>query len=333
MLPKVSVIWLNYNSEYEPDKVRARRELEIAEKSLSSLGKLGYTNYELILLDNNSSNDSMERVKGLIRGSHLGRSEIKLLKKSQNCGFAGAMNAAYGIIDKTAEYVALVHYNVIARADYLTSLIEYVRNNPKVGAAQGIVAKTDCNSLIDTAGAFLNESLDIAFIFMGKPVSTIRSPIRISYVEGVMPIYNVAAVRYVMQDERHLYIPGIWAYYLDDVFLSLIMWNYGYENIVLPIVTGEHCHTTSKSLRFNYFFLRNHIALLVMTNSRHKWLRLLKQLWMITVSVSDLPQRAIILNAMVQGFRMGKQLQKKFGTINVYAAPLVETPLITRHLF
>jgi len=90
MLPKVSLIWLNYNSEFETDKTRLRCDLDIAEESLNSVRQLEYPNYELIILDNNSSNDNIGRVKDLIRDSNLARSEVKLLRQRKNYGSAGA---------------------------------------------------------------------------------------------------------------------------------------------------------------------------------------------------------------------------------------------------
>jgi len=54
MQPKVSIIWLNYNSA---------RFLSLALNSLKSLFDLNYDNYEIIIVDNASSDGSFEAIK------------------------------------------------------------------------------------------------------------------------------------------------------------------------------------------------------------------------------------------------------------------------------
>jgi glycosyltransferase involved in cell wall biosynthesis len=53
--PKVSIVWLNYNSA---------KFLDLALRSLKSLFELGYDNYEVIIVDNGSIGGSFEVIKG-----------------------------------------------------------------------------------------------------------------------------------------------------------------------------------------------------------------------------------------------------------------------------
>ena len=52
--PKVSVLWLNYNSMHV---------IETTKKSLESLVSLDYPNFEVILVDNGSTDGSRETLK------------------------------------------------------------------------------------------------------------------------------------------------------------------------------------------------------------------------------------------------------------------------------
>jgi glycosyltransferase involved in cell wall biosynthesis len=53
--PKVSIVWLNYNSA---------KFLDLALHSLKSLFELGYDNYEVIIVDNGSTDGSFEVIRG-----------------------------------------------------------------------------------------------------------------------------------------------------------------------------------------------------------------------------------------------------------------------------
>lgn len=71
---KVSVIVLNYNG------------LSFLKKCLSSLRNQAYKNYEIIVVDNNSTDGSLEYLKKT--------SNIKLVQNKKNYGYAKANNIA-----------------------------------------------------------------------------------------------------------------------------------------------------------------------------------------------------------------------------------------------
>lgn len=78
-VPLVSIIIVNYNGKYH------------LEKCLASLMKINYKNYEIILVDNNSTDTSVEYVKNTYP-------KITIIKLNDNYGFAepnniGAKNA------------------------------------------------------------------------------------------------------------------------------------------------------------------------------------------------------------------------------------------------
>jgi GT2 family glycosyltransferase len=312
--------------------------INITKDSLQSLSRLDYPNFELIIVDNNSSDGSRKTIEEYVQSDAFSRLKVKFLKLTSNMGFTGGMNAAYRVISKDTKYVALTHNDLVLKPDCLTKLVGFSETHPKVGAVQGIVVKLGCESLVDSAGFMLNELLDLFPFFKDKPVSLIRNPAPVSYVEGTMPMYAVTAVRNVLHDDSLLFIPEGFTYYLEDVFLSLMLWSGGYACVVLPTVTGEHYRMATskkifKSLRLDYYFLRNHIALLYMTNSVDKWRYILKHVRRLIVSNGNLAQRKLILTAVLNGVRMGRQLRKKYGTINLYQAPLVKTPLKARLRF
>jgi GT2 family glycosyltransferase len=173
--------------------------------------------------------------------------------------------------------------------------------------------------------------------YKDKPIDILSKPIEVSYVEGTMPLYNVKAIKYTIGDDETMYVPGGFVYYLEDVFLSLMLWNRGYKSIVVPIVTGEHYRMATtkrhlKSIGLLYYGSRNRMALLCMTNSRYKRSVILKYLSRILLTKGGFVKRKIILNALIDGVRLGKQLKEKYGIINLHKIPLVKTPFKEKFL-
>ena len=73
--PKVHIIVLNWNGK------------DVIEQCLSSLKRVDYPNYEILVVDNNSSDDSVNFLKDNF-------SDINLLCLEKNLKYAGGNNAA-----------------------------------------------------------------------------------------------------------------------------------------------------------------------------------------------------------------------------------------------
>ena len=73
--PKVHVIVLNWNNK------------ELTEQCLLSIQRIDYPNYEILIVDNNSSDGSVELFKNNFP-------DVKLLSLDKNLKYAGRNNAA-----------------------------------------------------------------------------------------------------------------------------------------------------------------------------------------------------------------------------------------------
>ncbi|PKP35263.1 MAG: hypothetical protein CVU00_03120 [Bacteroidetes bacterium HGW-Bacteroidetes-17] len=109
--PLVSIITVNYN--------RLQDTIEL----LESLGKIYYSNIELILIDNGSDDDL-----NLLERKF---SNLKLIKNKKNLGFAAANNI--GIKLAKGKYILLINNDVIVTPEFLTYLVQKLEQDQSIG--------------------------------------------------------------------------------------------------------------------------------------------------------------------------------------------------------
>jgi GT2 family glycosyltransferase len=91
---------------------------------LNSLSKLNRSDWEIIVVDNNSEDGSHEEVE--TKFPH-----VKLIKNKENLGFAKANNI--GIRASSGRYICLINSDVIVLDGCIEKLIEFMDKNPSVG--------------------------------------------------------------------------------------------------------------------------------------------------------------------------------------------------------
>jgi GT2 family glycosyltransferase len=111
--PKVSILILNWNG---------RALLEECLKSIEDHTQ--YNNYEVVVIDNNSDDGSVQFVIDQFP-------EATIIRNASNLGFAEANNR--GIRCSTSEYVLLLNNDVEVKDGWLTALVEAAETRPEVG--------------------------------------------------------------------------------------------------------------------------------------------------------------------------------------------------------
>lgn len=110
MFPKVSIVVLTYNN------------LEYNKLCINSiLERTAYPNYELIIVDNMSNDDTPEYLKS------LNHPKIKVILNHENLGFAGGNNV--GIKAASGKYIMLLNNDTIITAGYITNLIKHLEQD------------------------------------------------------------------------------------------------------------------------------------------------------------------------------------------------------------
>ena len=115
--PKVFIIILNWNGW--------RDTLEC----LESLKKIDYPNYEILVVDNGSTDESVERLNKYIKTT-----DYCLLTTPSNLGFAGGNNIGIRYaLEKKTDYVLLLNNDTIVSQEFLRKLVEIGERNEKIG--------------------------------------------------------------------------------------------------------------------------------------------------------------------------------------------------------
>ena len=107
---------------------------------------------EIIIVDNNSSDDSVERFEDHIKSQK--KDAPILIKNSQNLGFAGGINTGLVYARKQGfEYIGVLNPDAIADKKWCQALVDELSSHPKCGIVTGILQRRDGKTL-DTTGDF-----------------------------------------------------------------------------------------------------------------------------------------------------------------------------------
>lgn len=107
---------------------------------LESLKGINYPGCQIVVVDNGSTDESVERIEERLTG----HAEIKatLLKTGRNAGFAGGNNFGikYILEQKDCEYVLLLNNDTAVEKDFLSKMVETAKANPEAGIVGGRIA-------------------------------------------------------------------------------------------------------------------------------------------------------------------------------------------------
>jgi GT2 family glycosyltransferase len=131
--PTVTVVVVNWN----------RREMLRA--SLESIRAQKDTTFEIVLVDNGSTDGSVEMAR-----AEFGPAGLTIVENPDNRGFCAANNQ--GIALARGEFVALLNNDAEADPAWLSSLLTAFRGRPEIGMAASKIVDWDNPRVIDKVG-------------------------------------------------------------------------------------------------------------------------------------------------------------------------------------
>ncbi|MCI0382593.1 MAG: glycosyltransferase family 2 protein [Chlamydiae bacterium] len=115
MFPKISFIILNWN----------RKEDTLA--CLASVSEVDYPNFEIVLVDNGSTDDSIQATQERFP-------KITIIPTGKNLGYAGGNNVGIQFcLEKGADYLFILNNDTTVSSDTLKNMIPLFKEHPRLG--------------------------------------------------------------------------------------------------------------------------------------------------------------------------------------------------------
>ena len=136
MVDKASVIIPNWNGK------------DLLFDCLNSLKNQTFINFEIILVDNDSNDDSIKFVEENF-------SKVRIKKLNKNFGFARAINE--GVKVSNSKYVVFLNNDTKVDKNWLKNLVECANSHPEVISVNSKLLNFYKKDIIDGVGILINE--------------------------------------------------------------------------------------------------------------------------------------------------------------------------------
>jgi len=196
----VSIIIVNYNGK------------DYLEKCLESLTKIDYKDYEIILVDNNSTDESIEFVKNTYPS-------ITIIKLNKNYGFAEPNNI--GAKNANGDLLLFLNNDTTVEPNFITEMVKVLKQDPKIAICQSLLLKP--NDEVDSSGDFVDT--------LGRAYSTRKK------LTDVREILSARGAAMMVRKDSFWDLEGFdknfFASY-EDVDLCWRAWIWGYKVVLVP---------------------------------------------------------------------------------------------------
>lgn len=215
-MPKVSIILVNYNGRvWLPG-------------CLESLRQQQWPDYEIILVDNASTDDSRQ----FVRAEYP---EVKLILSDTNRGFAGGNNL--GLQQASGEYILLLNTDTIVTVDFLPKLLEAFTVIPHLGCVQPKLLFMHEPHKLDSCGSYFTATGFLQHIGNQQPANTpeFNQPLPVFSVKGACMMFR----RDILEKTGGLFDEDYWCYFEETDFCWRV-WLAGYECWYYPKAVIQH---------------------------------------------------------------------------------------------
>lgn len=242
--PLISIIIVNWNG---------RKWLE---KCLDSLYQQTYKDFEIIFVDNASTDDSVHLVRKLYP-------EVIIVQNKHNDGFAGGNNKGFGY--SNGKYILLLNNDTWVEESYLENFVKAFEKIPQAGCIQSKILLMDQKDVLDVCGSYWTSSTFLYHYGHGasNALPMYNSPKPFFSNKGASMMIR----RTVIEKAGELFDDDFWCYYEETDFCHRV-WLMGYECWYYPKAVAHHANGGT-SLNFQNDFIHFH-------NFKNKLLSFLK---------------------------------------------------------
>ncbi|KHD38450.1 rhamnosyltransferase [Clostridium acetobutylicum] len=247
--PKIYIIILNYNA-YEDTL-----------ECVKSIGNIDYDNYELVLVDNSSTDDSYVKLKESLPSYNI-------IKSKENLGYANGNNIGIKYaLENGADYICILNNDVVVEKDFLNKLVDKIIEKEDVGIVGSCICDYYRREIIQGMGAHINLYFAAARrYFKGKNYNEIeKKDIFVDYLEGACFLVKSEVF------EKIGLIPENYFLFFEETEFCTRAINAGYK--IMCIYESKVYHKGSATINkfgsLSYAYLNRNRVIFVRRNS--KW--------------------------------------------------------------
>lgn len=223
---KVTIVIPNYNGKH------------FMEPCLSSLSEQTYKNFHILVVDNASSDGSIEYMEE-------NYPDIELIKLQKNYGFSKAVNV--GIQHSRTPYVILLNNDTTVDTHYVEEMVRAIERSPKIFSVSSKMIQMYHPDLIDSAGDLYTLLGWGVCRGCGRPVTNYTT-----YDEVFTACAGAAIYRRSVFEEIGYFDENHFAY-LEDIDIGYRARIYGYHNMYCPTALVYHVGSGTSGSKYNAF--------------------------------------------------------------------------------
>ena len=226
---KISIIVPNFNG---------KKFLKIC---FDSILNQNYSSYEIIIIDNGSSDGSVQYI-------YEKYPEFTLIQNKENLGFAAAVNQ--GIKASNADYIFLLNNDVELEQDSISNLLKCIEKDENIFAVSSMMIQYNDRSKMDDAGD------EYTILGWTRKVGDGKSPDLYTAEREIFSACAGAALyRKSILDELGYFDENFFAY-MEDVDISYRARIKGYKCVYCPEAVVYHFGSGTSGSRYNEFKIR-----------------------------------------------------------------------------
>lgn len=231
----VSVIIVNWNGKH------------FLKECLTSLYNQNYKNIEVIFVDNNSKDGSVEYVRESFP-------KTKIIINKENLGFAEGNNVGYK--HATGDYILFLNNDTKVTKNFILELVKVLKGDKKIGGAQSKILLMDDPTKLDSVGAFLTNTGFLYHYGIAKKDSPkYNEQIDIYSAKGACMIFKREVLEKIKVDGEIL--DSRYFAYFEETDMCHRIWLSGYRIVFAPKSVIYH-KMGGTSAKLNNAFVQYH---------------------------------------------------------------------------
>lgn len=237
MNPKVAIVIVNWN----------KRDYVI--NLLNSLKDIDYDNYEIIVVDNASTDDSVTEIKK--RFHH-----ITLLENKENLGGTGGFNTGmrYALGNTDCKYIWLLDNDAEVERDTLIELVKAMEADAAIGIVGSRIICKETNVTVECGSYILRDTIGVMPLYRNLRVIPSHKSIEVDYVAVCSALVRADVLSIVGLMDKRFFL------FWDDMDWGLSFKKNGYKVVAVPTSIVYHPSFTERDrgLYTNYYYgIRN----------------------------------------------------------------------------